>query len=134
MAERMTISDAVDAFSLYDLFSEILDSYGEEFDTQSSVASDLSDLIAEHEEDYEFFPDSDGDYSESFERNLKDAVAVIFEEHGLNMDFENDYSEDDYSEDDMDDDIPGIYIDGFEEDPNQDPEDTTDFDEDIDSY
>ncbi|MBA3013237.1 MAG: hypothetical protein KKF12_00710 [Proteobacteria bacterium] len=133
MAEKMTISDAVDAFSLYDLFSEILDSYGEEFDIQSSVASDLFDLIAEHEEDYEFLPDSDGDYSESFERNLKEAVAVIFEEHGLNMDFESEYSEDEYSEEAMDDDdIPGLYSDEFEE--NSDPEDNDDFDEDADSY
>ena len=133
MAEKMTISDAVDAFSLYDLFSEILDSYGEEFDIQNSVASDLSDLIAEHEEDYEFLPDSDGDYSESFERNLKEAVAVIFEEHGLNMDFESEYSEDEYSEKAMDDDdIPGLYSDEFEE--NSDPEDNDEFDEDADSY
>lgn len=129
MAEKMTISDAVDAFGLYALFSEIIDSYGEEFDTQSSVTSDLYDLIAEHEEDYEFLPDSEGDYSESFERNLKEAVSIIFEELGLEMDFEDDYSEDAID----DDEIPGLFIDGFEEDATRNSEDLDELDEDIDS-
>ena len=111
MAEKMTITDAVDAFCLFDLFTEILDSYGEEFDTQSSVASDLYDLISEHEDVYEFSLDSEGDYAESFERNLKEAVSITFEEHGLDADFEGDYSADD-----IDDEISGIYIEGFEED------------------
>jgi hypothetical protein len=113
VVETMTISDAVDAFSLFDLYSEILDSYGEEFDTQSSVASDLYDLISEHEDEYEFSPDSEGDYAESFERNLKEAVSIIFEEHGLDGDFDIEFSTDAMD----DDEISGIYIEGYKERP-----------------
>jgi hypothetical protein len=130
MAEKMTISDAVDAYSLFDLFTEILDSYGEEFDTQSSVASDLYDLIEEHEDAYEFSPDPDGDYAESFERNLKEAVSIIFEEHGLDVDFEGAYFADD-----IDDEMSGVYIEGFEEDgelEGGDFEQSDEFDEDED--
>ncbi|MCF8091945.1 MAG: hypothetical protein K9K21_00145 [Desulfotignum sp.] len=83
MAKWMTISDAVDAFDLYDLFSEIVDSYNEEMDDPDSIASELMDLLEEHEEEYEFFADPDGDYTESFERNLRDAVWAVFEEYGL---------------------------------------------------
>jgi hypothetical protein len=136
MVEKMTINDAVDVFSLYDLFSEILDSYGEEFDTQSSVASDLYDLISEHEEEYEFSPDSEGDYAESFERNLKEAVSIIFEEHGLEGDFDGDYS----TETMEDDEISGIYMDGYEAGPRSkqesfdDSDDSDSFDEQDDSF
>ena len=112
MDEMMTINEAVDAFDLFDLFGEIIDSQGEQFDTQSSVASDLYDLIAEHDDIYEFSPDSEGDYAESFERNLKEAISIIFEEHGLDVDFENEFSADAMD----DDEISGLYIDGFEED------------------
>lgn len=135
MAKRLTISDAVDAFDLYALYSEIIDSYEEEFYAQSPEASDLYDLIAEHEDIYEFSPDSDGDYSESFERNLKDALAVVFEELGLDGDFEHDYSDDDDMEDALeDDDMDGSYMDGYEdeEETSQTQGDFDDFDEDRD--
>lgn len=128
MVEKMTISDAVDVFGLHVFFSEVLDSYGEEFDTQSSVASDLYDLILEHEDDYEFSPDSEGDYAESFERNLKEAVSIIFEEHGMDGDFDVDFSTDTMD----DDEISGIYIGGYEEGPRLkrgDFDDSDEFDE-----
>lgn len=133
MAKKMTISDAVDAFDLYALYSEILDSYEEEFYTQSpDEVSDLYDLIAEHEELYEFSPDPDGDYSESFERNLKDALSIIFEELGLDGDFIDDYPEDDMEDTLEDDDMDGSYIEGYEdeEEGSQTRGDFDDFDED----
>lgn len=110
MAKWMTISDAVDAFGLYDLFTEIVDSYSEDMDDQSSVASELLDLLEEHDEEYAFFADPDGDYAESFERNLRDAVGVIFEEYDLGDLPEDEFLDTAVDEDDLDD----IYVDKFE--------------------
>lgn len=88
MAKHMTISDAVDAYDLYDFFSEFLDAYESDFYARSEIETELRDLIEEHEETYEFTPDEDGDYSESLERNLREALGIIFEEHGVEHLFE----------------------------------------------
>ncbi|MEE4363905.1 MAG: hypothetical protein V2J08_08215 [Desulfotignum sp.] len=111
MAKWMTISDAVDAFGLYDLFTEIVDSYSEDMDDQSAVASELLDLLEEHDEAYEFFADPDGDYAESFERNLRDAVGAIFEEYDLGDLPEDEFLDTAVDEDELDD----IYVDKFED-------------------
>ena len=111
MARWMTISDAVDAFDLYDLFSDIVDSYSEEMDDPDSLASELMELLEEHDEEYEFSADPDGDYTESFERNLRDAVGFIFEEFGLGELPEDTFVDPDVDEDDLTD----IYEDKFED-------------------
>lgn len=130
MAKRLTISDAVDAFDLYALYSEILDSYEEEYYTQSpDEASDLYDLMSEHEDLYEFSVDSDGDYSESFERNLKDALSIVFDEQGLDGDFEDDYSDDDLDDTLDDDDMDGSHIDGYDDDDEESSRTRGDFDD-----
>ena len=112
MSKWMTISEAVDAFDLYDLFSEIIDSYSDEMDDPEAVASELIELLEEHEEAYEFSSDADGDYAESFERNLRDAVGYVFEEFNLGELPEVDYVDPDTVEDDLAD----IYDDKFDDD------------------
>lgn len=112
MGKHMTISDAVDAFDLYDFFNEILDAYETDFYARSEIDTELRDLIEEHEETYEFIPDEDGEWAESLERNLREALGMIFEEHGVEHLFD-----DEFSDEAMDDeDIAGIYNDGLEED------------------
>lgn len=111
MAKWMTISDAVDAFDLYDLFSDIIDSYSEEMDDPEAIASELTELLEEHEEEYEFSPDADGDYAESFERNLRDAIGYVFEEFNLGELPEVDFDDPDVDEDDLTD----IYDDKFDD-------------------
>ena len=111
MAKWMTISDAVDAFGLYDLFTEIVDSYSAEMDDQSSVASELLDLLEEHDEAYEFSAEPDGDYADSFERNLREAIGVIFEEYDLGDLPEDEFLDTAVDEDELDD----IYVDKFED-------------------
>ncbi|WP_321492607.1 hypothetical protein [uncultured Desulfobacter sp.] len=114
MAKKMTIFDAVEAFELYDLYEDIIDAYEAEFYTRSEMEADLRDLIEEHEEIYEFSAD-DGDYSESFERNLKEAISIIFDDHGLDVDFDDEY---------MDDDDMDVYDDeSLEGGPDQDEAD-----------
>jgi hypothetical protein len=112
MSKWMTISEAVDAFDLYNLFSEIIDSYSDEMDDPEAVASELIELLEEHEEAYEFSSDSDGDYAESFERNLRDAIGYVFEEFNLGELPEVDYVDPDTDEDDLAD----IYDDKFDDD------------------
>lgn len=112
MSKWMTISEAVDAFDLYNLFSEIIDSYSDEMDDPDAVASELIELLEEHEEAYEFSSDPDGDYAESFERNLRDAVGYVFEEFNLGELPEVDYVDPDTVEDDLAD----IYDDKFDDD------------------
>lgn len=125
MAKYMTIYDAVDAFDLYDSFNDILDAYETEFYARSEIEADLRDLIEEHEETYEFTPDEDGDYTYSLERNLKEALGLIFEEHGVDF-----FDEDEFGEDAMDDDdIAGIYNDGLEDGPMDDTEEDGGFDD-----
>ena len=115
MAKWMTIKDALEELDLLDLLNEILESYVEESEDQVLIESELHDLLEEHEEEYEFVPDSDGDYSESFERNVKEALAIIIEEEGL-------IPEDDFSDDGLDDmDMDGIYDDDMDEDQENDP-------------
>lgn len=129
MAKYMTIYDAVDAFDLYDSFNDILDAYEIEFYARSEIEADLRDLIEEHEETYEFTPDEDGDYRDSLERNLKEALGMIFEEHGV------DFFEDEFADDAMDDDdIAGIYNDGLEDGPMDETEDESGFEEDDSLY
>lgn len=78
MTKKMTIQLAVEEFDLYDLYKEIIESYGDDLE-DPSLASDFYDLIDESEEEFEFWPDSDGDVSESFERNLREAITTIVE-------------------------------------------------------
>ena len=124
MAVYMTIYDAVEAFDLYDTFNDILDTYETEFYARSEIDTDLRDLIEEHEETYEFAPDEDGEYADCLERNLKEALGLVFEEHGV------DFVDDEFAEEAMDDDdIAGIYDDGLEDGPIHDHEDDSGFDE-----
>jgi hypothetical protein len=111
MPKWMTISDAVDAFDLYDLFSEIIDSYSEEMDDPDAIASELTELLEEHEEEYEFSADPDGDYAESFERNLRDAIGYLYEEFNLGELPVVDFDDPDVDEDDLTD----IYDDKFDD-------------------
>src|SRR3989339_632875 len=117
--KRLTIQDALEEFEFYDLYNDIIESYGEELEDPSLV-SDLYDLIDEYEEKYDFFPDPDGDYTESFERNLRDAITTIVEENE-ELSF-------------VDEDIPEIFDEDFddekdfeldmdEEEEDEDPED-----------
>ncbi|HKL82854.1 MAG TPA: hypothetical protein VJ879_10090 [Desulfobacter sp.] len=85
MAKKMTIFDAVEAFEVDDLYEDILDAYEVDFYAQSEVDADLRDLLEEHEEIYEFSADEDDDYAESFERNLKEAISMIFDDYGLDV-------------------------------------------------
>lgn len=95
MAKKMTIFDAVEAFELYDLYEDIIDAYEADFYARSEMEADLRDLIEEHEDIYEFSEDEDNDYAESFERNLKEAVSIIFDDHGLDVEFDDDFMDDD---------------------------------------
>ncbi len=111
MAKKMTISNAVDAFELNNLFNEILDTYEADFYTRSQIDADLKDLLEENEDIYEFTPDENGEYAESLERNLKEALSLIFEEHGVEHAFD-----DEFMDEAMDDEeIEGVYSDGGEE-------------------
>ena len=51
MAKRLTIQAAVEEFELYDLYNDIIESYGDELEDPSLV-SDLYDLIDEYEEEF----------------------------------------------------------------------------------
>jgi len=124
MATYLTIYDAVEAFDLYETFNEILDTYESDFYARSEIDTDLRDLIEEHEETYEFAPDEDGEYADILERNLKEALGLIFEEHGV------DFFDDEFAEDAMDDDdIVDIYDDGLEDGPIHDREEDSGLDE-----
>ena len=98
--KRLTIQAAVEEFELYDLYNDIIESYGDELEDPSLV-SDLYDLIDEYEEVFEFFQDADGDYIESFERNLRDAITTIVEENEA-LSF-------------VDEDIPEIFDEDFDD-------------------
>lgn len=124
MVKKMTIFDAVEAFDLYDLYEEIIDAYEAEFYAQSEMEADLRDLIEEHDEIYEFSADEDDCYSESFERNLKEAVSMIFDDHGLDAQLDDDQFMD---EDDID-----VYDDEPMATSPSRNEDDGDFEEDVD--
>ena len=111
MTEKMTISDAVDTFDLYNLYNEILDSHETDFYSRSQIDTDLRDLIEESDDIYEFSPDEDGGYAESLERNLKEALGLIFEEHGVTHAFDEEFMDEAMD----DDEIAEIYNDGLEE-------------------
>lgn len=111
MLKKLTIQLAVEEFEYYDLYNEIIESYGDELEDPSLV-SDLYDLIDEYEEEFEFWADSDGDYSESFERNLREAITSIVEENE-----ELSFVDDEFQ--DVDD-IPEIYDDDDYEEESDD--------------
>lgn len=105
MEEKLTIQFAVEKFDLYDLYNEIVDSYTDDLEDPS--VSDLYDLIEEYDEEFEFLADENGDYTASFERNLREAIATIVEsEEDLS------FVDDEFEEDQ----IPEIYGDEFEND------------------
>jgi len=95
VAQKMTIFDAVEAFELYDLYEDIIDAYETDFYTQSEMHADLRDLIEEHDEIYEFSADEDDSYAESFERNLKEAISMIFDDHGLDVQMDESFLDED---------------------------------------
>ncbi len=109
----MTIFDAVEAFELYDLYEDIIDAYETDFYAQAEMEADLRDLIEEHDEIYEFSADEDDGYAESFERNLKEAIGIIFDDHGLDVQLDESFLE----EDDLDvyDDEPMVASTGQDE-------------------
>jgi hypothetical protein len=59
------------------------------------MEADLRDLIEEHDEIYEFSADDDDGYAESFERNLKEAIGIIFDDHGLDVQSDESFLEED---------------------------------------
>lgn len=122
--KRLTIQDALEEFEFYDLYNDIIESYGEELEDPSLV-SDLYDLIDEYEEKYDFFPDPDGDYTESFERNLRDAITTIVEENEELSFVDEDFAEEDIPEifDEDFDDEKDFELDMDEEDEDEEPED-----------
>jgi len=95
MAKKMTIFDAVEAFELYDLYEDIIDAYEADFYARSEMEADLRDLIEEHDEIYEFSVDEDDGYAESFERNLKEAISMIFDDHGLDVQLDDQFMDGD---------------------------------------
>ncbi len=115
MSKWMTIKDALEEFDLFDLFTEVVESCSEEVEDKTVIDSELYDLVEEHDEEYEFSTDSDGDWAESFERNLREALAVILESQGLTP-------QEDFSEEAMDDiDIEDIYETRLDEKTKKDP-------------
>ena len=95
MAKKMTIFDAVEAFDLYELYEEIIDDYETNFYARSEMDADFRDLIEEHDELYEFSVDEDEGYAGSFERNLKEAIRLIFDDHGLDVRLDNQFMDED---------------------------------------
>ena len=122
--KRLTIQDALEEFEFYDLYNDVIESYGEELEDPSLV-SDLYDLIDEYEEKYEFFPDPDGDYTESFERNLRDAITTIVEENEALSFVDEDFADEDIPEifDEDFDDSKDFELDMDEEEEDEEPED-----------
>nr|NJM04141.1 hypothetical protein [Desulfobacula sp.] len=122
--KRLTIQDALEEFELYDLYNDIIESYGEELEDPSLV-SDLYDLIDEYEEKYDFFPDPDGEYTESFERNLRDAITTIVEENEELSFVDDDFADEDIPEifDEDFDDEKDFELDMDEEEEDEEPED-----------
>jgi hypothetical protein len=94
MTKILTIAQAIEEFEFYSLYNDTIESFGENLEDPSLV-SDLYDLIDEYEEEFEFSPDQDGDYSESFEKNLIETIHSIVEENE-----ELAFSEDDFFKDD----------------------------------
>lgn len=122
--KRLTIQDALEEFEFYDLYNDIIESYGEELEDPSLV-SDLYDLIDEYEEKYDFFPDPDGDYTESFERNLRDAITTIVEENEELSFVDEDFADEDIPEifDEDFDDSKDFELDMDEGEEDEEPED-----------
>lgn len=115
MTKKLTILLAVEAFGLYDLYTEVIDSYSDDLEDPS--VSDLYDLLEEYDDEYEFSPDAKGTYNKSFERNLRQAIAAIIE-NAEELSFVDDEFEND--------EIPEIYGDEFDDDLGLDVEDDGD--------
>ena len=105
MMKRLTIQLAVEEFDLYDLYNDIIESYAEDLDDPS--LSDLYELIVEYDQEFEFYPNAEGDFSSSFEKNLREAIAVIIETTE-ELSFVDDEFEDD--------EVPEIYGEEFDSD------------------
>ncbi|MCF6246963.1 MAG: hypothetical protein L3J69_06330 [Desulfobacula sp.] len=105
MRKNLTIQLAVEEFKFYDLYNEIIDSYTEDLD--DPTVFDLYELIVEYDEEYEFLPDLKGNYTASFERNLRQAIATIIE-RAEELSFVDDEFEDD--------EVPEIYGENFDND------------------
>lgn len=116
MGRKLTIQLAVEEFDLYDLFNDIIDSYADDLEDPS--VSDLYELIEEYDEEFEFLPDAKGDYAAGFERNLREAIAVIIEsEESLSFvddEFETDEVPEIYG-DEFDNDVTGFDLDDEED-------------------
>lgn len=108
MAKRLTIQLAVEEFDLYDLYTDIVESYGDDLEDPS--LNDLYELLEEFDEEFEFVPDASGDFSAGFERNLREAIALILEETE-----ELSFVDDEFEEDE----VPEIYGDEFEQDSDR---------------
>ncbi len=135
MAKWMTIKEALEELDMFALYDDVIESWINELENLSPLEVDLNDLLEEHDEEYEFFQDQDGDWTESFERNLKEAITIILEEQGHIVDDE--FSNGAMDDEDMDD----LYEDGFDEDPEKsdrrngaDLEDYDDYDKDDDYF
>lgn len=105
---KLTIQMAVEEFELYALYSDIIESYADDLDDPS--VSDLYEHIEEYEDEFEFHPNSEGNYSESFEKNLREAIATIIE----NIE-ELSFVDDEFE----DDEVPAIYGDEFDSDSDE---------------
>ncbi len=118
MGDKLTILLAVEEFELYHLYNEIIDSYIDDLEDPS--VSDLRELLEEYDNEFEFVSDTNGDYTKSFERNLREAIATIIESvedlSFVDDEFENDG-------------IPEIYGENFENDSGQFDLDTNNEDE-----
>lgn len=95
MAKKMTILDAVEAFELDELYEDIIDAHEADFYVRSDMEADLRELIEAHEEIYEFSADENENYAESFERTLKETISMIFDDHGLDVRFEDPFMDED---------------------------------------
>jgi len=104
MGKKLTIQLALEEFDLYDLFNDVVESYADDLEDPS--LSDLYELIQEHDQTFEFFPDGRGDYGPGFEKNLREAIATIIESKEelffVDDEFENE-------------DVPEIYGDEYED-------------------
>ena len=120
MSEKLTIQRAVEKFDLYDLYNDIIDSYSEDLEDPS--VTDLYELLDEYEEPFIFHVDEKGNVADSFEKNLREAIATIIESEE-ELSFVDDEFEDD--------EIPEIYGDEFETDNERF---NMNFDEDKDRY
>ncbi len=120
MGKKITIQIAVEEFDFYGLYNEIIDSYAD--DLKDPSVSDLYELMEEYDEEYEFLPDAKGNYTTSFERNLRQAIATIIE-NAEELSFVDDEFEND--------EIPEIYGEEFDNESGEFGLDIDDDEEDL---